>query len=350
MAIVKNKILLVGLFVNPKNKGKIYRTASDQLAEVLDMNGHPIIKTSTQVSRFWRAFDILFTILWKSPFYTIAILPYYGSGNAFIIENVSSKLLKLLGKKIILVVHGGGLPNRLAKNEKKYSAILKRVHQVVCPSNYLKNEILKYGIQSIVIENVVKLSDYSFISKQIFTPHLLWMRAFEPTYNPLMAIRVFALVKKKYPTATLTMAGKDLGLLQQTKLLAQELHVDDAIVYRGYVFTEDKTKLAQKTDIYLCTNKIDNAPVTFIEMMAMGLPIVSVNVGGIPFIVSHEENGLLVNYDDDAAMFNCIDAVIQNPALGIKIAQNGLTFSKQYDEKVVLSKWEVLFYKLSNQF
>jgi hypothetical protein len=49
------------------------------------------------------------------------------------------------------------------------------------------------------------------------------MRAFEPTYNPLMAIRVFALVKKKYPTATLTMAGKDLGLLQETKRLAEEL-------------------------------------------------------------------------------------------------------------------------------
>jgi glycosyltransferase involved in cell wall biosynthesis len=122
------------------------------------------------------------------------------------------------------------------------------------------------------------------------------------------------------------MAGKDLGLLQETKRLAEELKIHDAIVYPGYVFTEDKTKLAQKTDVYLCTNKIDNAPVTFIEMMAMGLPIVSVNVGGIPFIVSHEENGLLVNYDDDAAMFNCIDAVIQNPALGIKIAQNGLTF------------------------
>jgi glycosyltransferase involved in cell wall biosynthesis len=174
------------------------------------------------------------------------------------------------------------------------------------------------------------------------------MRAFEPTYNPLMAIRVFALVKK-YPTATLTMAGKDLGLLQETKRLAEELKIHDAIVYPGYVFTEDKTKLAQKTDVYLCTNKIDNAPVTFIEMMAMGLPIVSVNVGGIPFIVSHEENGLLVNYDDDAAMFNCIDAVIQNPALGIKIAQNGLTFLNSTMKKW-LSKWEVLFYKLSNQF
>lgn len=335
-----SKILMTGLFVSAKNKDLIYRTASDQLAEVLANYGHSLIKTSTQVNKYLRALDILLTIVLKFFSYKIAIVPYYGSSNAFIIENWSTIFLKLLGKKIILVVHGGGLPSRLKNNSNKYLSILKRATHVITPSPYLQQELKVYGIHCTVIENVVKLSDYSFHEKQIYAPKLLWMRAFSDIYNPEMAVRVFAQVKKYFPQATLVMAGKDLGTLPQTKTLAAELNVLDSIQFPGYVHTEQKNTLAKQTDIYLCTNRIDNAPVTFIEMMALGLPIVSVNIGGIPYLISSERNGLLVNLDDDTAMANAIIRLIENPLLTQQLVANGLVTSKNYDELVVLKKWE----------
>ncbi len=340
------KILIVGLFVSPSNKNIIYRTAADQLAEIIKTNGHRIIKTSTKVNKFLRAIDILFTILFRSFTYKIAILPYYGSENAFIIENISSKLLKLLRKKVVLVVHGGGLPQRINENPKKYLAILERVDEVVCPSAYLQHELMKYDINSIVIENVLKLSDYQFTEKKKFEPNILWMRAFSDIYHPIMAIKVFAEVLKKMPTAKMIMAGKDLGNLAEVKLLAQELKVDEHISFPGYVQTENKNRLANEVDVYICTNKIDNAPVTFIEMMALGIPIVSVNTGGIPFLVTDNFNALLVKFDDHIEMANRIINLVQNPVLANTLVQNGLNTSKKYDEKVVLTKWEMLMYKL----
>jgi glycosyltransferase involved in cell wall biosynthesis len=335
-------ILMTGLFVSPKNKDLIYRTASDQLAEVLAQHQYKLIKTSTQVNKYFRALDILSTIFLKTFSYKIAIVPYYGSSNAFIIENWSTRLLKLLGKKIILVVHGGGLPSRLALNANKYLSVLDRATEVVCPSPYLQHELKQYGIISSVVENVVKLSDYTFTAKDSFAPRLLWMRAFSDIYNPEMAVRVFAEVKKKLPNATMIMAGKDLGTLPNVKALATELNVIESIQFPGYIHTEQKNELATQTDIYLCTNRIDNAPVTFIEMMALGLPIVSVNIGGIPFIVTHEHNGLLVNLDDDIAMANAIISLTQNAAFAKKIVANGLQTAAKYDEAVVVKKWQQL--------
>ena len=346
MHLKNKKILITGLFVSTRNKDIIYRTAADQLAEVLIENKFSLIKTSYQVNKFLRAIDIMLTILFKSFFYKIAIVPFYGSANAFIIENWSTKLLRLLNKKIILIVHGGGLPSRLQNNPKKYLSVLKRATQIVCPSPFLQHEIKKYGIDSLVIENVLKLSDYQCVNKESFTPKILWMRAFSDIYNPLMAVRVLARLMKIMPTTTLIMAGKDLGNLADVKQLAKQLNVENNISYPGYVHTETKNELAKQIDIYICTNKVDNAPVTFIEMMALGIPIVSVNVGGIPYLVKDNINGLLVNLDDDEAMVSAILRIVNNSKLGKQIAKNGLNTSQQYGSEIVVAKWQSLFNKL----
>ena len=92
---------------------------------------------------------------------------------------------------------------------------------------------------------------------------------------------------------------------------------------------------------------IDNAPVTFIEMMAMGLPVVSTNVGGIPFLVTDEVNGLLISPNDDEAMAAAIDSIIQNSDKGMHLAKNGHAFSKQFDAEPVMKKWAKVFDELS---
>ena len=81
-------------------------------------------------------------------------------------------------------------------------------------------------------------------------------------------------------------------------------------------------------------------------MMAMGLPIVSVNIGGIPFLIKDEKNGLLVNLDDDEAMATRIISVIEQPALGKKLVKNALQFSKQFGEEPVIEKWKKVFKEL----
>lgn len=346
MFLKQQKILITGLFVNSKNANKIYRTAADQLAEILAEHGFKIIKSSTVVNKYLRALDILATIVFKSWSYKIAIVPFYGSTNAYIIENWSTLILRLLGKKIILVVHGGGLPIRLSNNANKYLKVLNRANTVVCPSPYLQHEIGKYQVESIVIENVLKLSDYQFHAKETFRPNIFWMRTFEDVYHPFMAVEVLAKLKETFPEARMIMAGGDAGLLQQTKELAEEKGVSNSISFPGYINNQQKNNLAKEFDIYICTNKIDNAPVTLVEMMCLGLPIVTVNSGGIPYMIKNGENGIVVNFDDVSAMSSAIAEIIQHPELGKRLVQNGLLITKKYGAESVVQKWVSLFNQL----
>ncbi len=341
--MTNKKILITGLFLNEENKHIIYRTAADQLAELMEKNNYPIIKTSYKPGRIPRLIDTCKTIFAKASEYNIAIVPFYGGFRSLVLEAVVCYLLKALGKKIVLVIHGGGIPDRMKLKASRYIPILKTAKVLVAPSNFLIEELKPYGLQIELIENVLNLKEYQFHQKQNLRPHIFWMRTFEDLYNPLMAVRVFKLVKEKYPEAKMLMAGRDAGMLQATHDLVNELQLKDSISFSGYVTNKDKNEIANEYDIYTCTNIIDNAPVSLIEMMSLGVAVVSTNAGGIPYLATDKHNALLVDIDDDKAMFGAIDSLMKDDAKAQQLIANGLQTAQQYDEQPVMKKWaEVL--------
>jgi glycosyltransferase involved in cell wall biosynthesis len=341
-----NTIFIVGLFLSEQNKGKIMRTAADQLAELLTKYGYSVITTSVQLNKFIRLIDTLFSIIWNSRKYKIAVVPLYGTLGSYIWETSATLLLKLIGKKVIMVVHGGSIPQRMNNNAKQYLLPLKRADIVACPSNFILTALKAHEVESRLIENLINLKDYHFEMKQSFGPKLLWMRTIEDIYNPEMAVRVAAILVKKYADLRLVMAGYDRGSLPLVKALAEQLNVLDKIEFPGYITNEQKNKYARALDFYICTNKIDNAPVSLIEMMALGLPVVTVNSGGIPYLITDGYNGRMVNLDDDQAMADAIVDIIENPQQGIELLTNGFAFAHRFDETAVIEKWRAAFAEL----
>jgi glycosyltransferase involved in cell wall biosynthesis len=342
-----SQVLIIGLFLSDKNRHKILRTAADQLKECFVDNGIEVISTSTIMNKWGRFVDTMTTIIFKRKSYKVAIVPLYGGTMSHIWERASSNLLKWLGKKVVVIVHSSSITTSMQKDPALYIQSFKRADVVVCPSTFFIEFLKDYGVGSVLIENVLNLDDYRFHKKEIFRPKILWMRTLEDVYNPEMAIRVANLLSKRYADFEMVMAGHDRGMLNITKQLAADMGVAGKVSFPGYINNSQKDQLAHEFDIYICTNRHDNAPVSFIEMMAMGLPIVSVNVGGIPHFVKHEYNGYLVNPDDDVAMADAIDRVINNPEKTKQLVENGIAFSKLFDEEVVVKKWTTLFSKLN---
>ena len=341
------KILIVGLFLSEKNRHLTMRTAADQLAELLQQNGVQTINVSNKLNKFRRFAETVLTILLARKQYDIGIVPLYGGTMSYIWEAVSSGLLRLLNKKVVLIVHGGSIPATMNTSPGRYLRSFKKADVVICPSAYLQTVLQGYGIESMLIENVVQLREYTYRDKHTFAPSLFWMRTLEEVYNPAMAIQVGGLLAKRYPQFKMVMAGYDRGLLPQLQALAAGLGIGDRVIFPGYISQQQKEAFAAGYDIYICTNRIDNAPVSFIEMMAMGLPIVSVKVGGIPYIIKDGENGLLVAPDDATAMAEVIISLVQQPGKARYLAENGYTFSRGFDAAPVFAKWLRLFNHLS---
>jgi glycosyltransferase involved in cell wall biosynthesis len=66
----------------------------------------------------------------------------------------------------------------------------------------------------------------------------------------------------------------------------------------GYLSTEDIIREMLNSDIYIHTSKIENSPNSICEAMALGLPIIATNVGGVPTLIEDNVNGILVQEDE----------------------------------------------------
>lgn len=337
--MLNHSVLIIGVFNRKNKEPRNYTSAAEQLADLFRKHKLEIITTSFFRNKILRLADTLYTIILNKRKFEIAILPVYGTPLSFFWQEISARLLQLYGKKIILIVHGGSIPGRMQQNARPFLRAFKRAKLIICPSRYLQDVLATYQVTSIVIENVLNLSNYSFFAKQEIRPRLIWMRAFEGVYNPLMAVRVAGILQKKIPGFRMVMAGSDRGMLAEIKSVIAKMNLENSVLLPGYLTLEAKLEYARECDIYINTNHIDNAPVSLIEFMALGLPVVSVNTGGIPFLIENESTGLLVDDDDEEAMVEKIEFLLEHQEFAKKMALKAYEFSRHFDEINVWHKW-----------
>ena len=218
--------------------------------------------------------------------------------------------------------------------------VFATAYQNVAPSSYLKQEFENAGFTNVIhIPNSIEIDKYQFKSRAELTPKLLWVRAFASIYNPEMAVKVLQQLQEKHPSATLTMVGPDKdGSLQTTKAFAESIGV--AVNFTGQLAKEDWWKLASEHDIFINTTHFDNTPISVMEAMALGLPLVSTNVGGIPYLLTDKENALLVPDNDDKAMTEAILDLLNDNVKSNQMAKNARTSIEQMDWNVVKEGWK----------
>jgi glycosyltransferase involved in cell wall biosynthesis len=276
------------------------------------------------------------------PWVDVLIVETY-SGPSFVVEDIASYLGRAYGKPVILHLHGGAMPVFARRFPKWTSRVLRRAAAIVTPSDFLARATAFDRAGAHVIPNVIEMNDYAYRHRERVSPRLFWMRAYHEIYNPVMAVRVLARVREILPDATLAMAGQSKGMWQEVSRAAHELRVAGAFEMLGFLDEIHKRRVADRHDIFINTTHVDNAPVGVVEMCALGLPVVSTNVGGIPDLLTHEETGLLVPDADEQAMTDAIVRLVREPALAARLSRNGPALAAQCAWPAVLAKWEALF-------
>jgi len=140
------------------------------------------------------------------------------------------------------------------------------------------------------------------------------------------------------------MVGPDKdGTLQECKDLAKELDVEKHIRFMGKMQKEDWIELSKEYDIFINTTNYDNTPVSVMEAMALGMPVVSTNVGGIPYLLQDREDALLVDANDDKAMVEMIIELIDNIDISKDIVVQARQKVEGFDWNMVKKQWIDLF-------
>lgn len=304
-----------------QSSGNHSTTQAQLLSNYFRQDGYDVTSVSSKRGRIGRLLDVVHSTIRNRNRIDVMLIEVY-SGLSFVLADIGSWVGKLLGIPSVLVLHGGNLPEFASEHPRWVKRVLDRARVVVAPSNFLAEAMEKRGHFVRVVPNVMSEFPVSTANRTGETK-LLWMRSFHPIYNPMMAVEVFALLKQKVPNAIMVMAGSDKGLKNATKQFAMEKNVADSILFPGFLTQDDKAKEFSDAKIYINTNTIDNSPVSIIEAWAYGLPVVSTNVGGIPYIVTDGVNGLLVASGDAKGMAEKIETLINSPELAESLSRHG---------------------------
>jgi glycosyltransferase involved in cell wall biosynthesis len=301
-----------------------------------------VVLASGKANKFLRLTEMISCLLKHRKDVSILLIDCYSS-TAFWYVVITSTIARWFNIPYIPILHGGDLPARLKKWPRLSSYVFSNSATNVSPSLYLKEHFVNAGFGVSYIPNFIELDQYQFLKRSDFKPRLLWVRAFHQIYNPTLAIDVLKLVSVKFKDASLCMIGTDKdGSLEIVKSKAQQEGVIHQLEITGYLTKEQWKQKSEEFDIFINTTNFDNMPVSVIEAMALGLPIVSTNAGGLPYLIQHLENGLLVKTDDAQGFMEAVEKIVTNPELGHKLAVNARLKVEDFDWLVVKDKWKIV--------
>ncbi|GGG52933.1 glycosyltransferase family 4 protein [Bizionia arctica] len=308
----------------------------------LEQEGYNLTYASSKANKIARLLDMLWTCFSQRKRTDVVLIDTYSTQN-FYYALLVSQLCRVLGLPYIPVLHGGNLPQRLKNSPKLSQAIFKNGYKLVSPSLWLKEAFEEEGYQNIhYIPNSLELEHYIFQEKTLDEVKLLWVRSFSSIYNPELAVKVLKALQDQGIAASLCMVGPDSdGSLETVKQLASSLKV--SVTFTGKLPKEEWIALAKDYNIFINTTNFDNMPVSVIEAMALGLPVVSTNVGGLPYLIDHKTDGLLVPPNNVEVFVEAIKQLISHPEATQVMTLNARKKVEAFDWEVVKEKWfEVL--------
>src|SRR6476646_8151641 len=252
---------------------------------------------------------------------------------------------KWLGKRVVVNYRSGEAEDHLTRWPKTSVPTLQRADAVATASRYLVDVFARFGIQAGSIANFVDPEAVRYSRRDVLKPVFLSNRNFQSLYNVPCVLRAFARIQAQRPDARLIVVGSGPEG-ERVHALAKELSLRN-VEFVGAVKPTEMGRYYDEADVYLNASDIDNMPNSIIESFACGLPVVTTRAGGIPYVVEHERNGLLVDCGDHAALAAAALRLLDDPALARRLIDEGLSDVKRlYTWEAVRDGWAALYRRL----
>jgi glycosyltransferase involved in cell wall biosynthesis len=313
-------------------------TSIETLGSFLEAEGFTVHYASSKKSKPLRMLEMILMTFKYAKKVDYVLIDTYSTKNfwyAFIV----SQLCRILNAKYIPKLHGGALPNRIVKTKFFSNLIFKNAYINIAPSYYLFEAFKANGYTNLkYIPNTIELQLYTQSVKVFEVPKILWVRSFAKIYNPIMAVKVYIALKKIYPEAKLCMIGpKKDDSYEKTVRFAKKNNVE--VSFTGKLSKEEWIAVSKDYNVFINTTHFDNTPISVIEAMALGLPVVSTNVGGIPYLLEHDVNALLVGDNQTEEMIRQINRLFTEPKLAENLSQKAKETVQGFDWEIVKKQW-----------
>ena len=335
---MKKRILYIGNKLS--SKGTV--TTIETLSNLLSSEGYGVVSVSNVQNKVVRLLDMLWSTFKYRKKVDVVLIDTYSTQNFYYAVGVA-KICKLFNIPYIPILHGGNLPFRIEQSPKLSKKLFKGAKTNIAPSHYLLNASKEKGYTNLTyIPNTIELKKYPYKKRETIQLNLLWVRSFSEIYNPKLALEIVEKLVAQNIEVNLCMVGpeKDGALKECQEIVSQKKL---PVTFTGLLSKEEWIDLSKDCDLFINTTNFDNTPVSMMEAMALGLPVISTNVGGIPYLIENNETGVLLPPNDSQAFVDAILNLYKNPSKTFEISKNARTAVEKFDWEVVKEKWiEVL--------
>ena len=169
---------------------------------------------------------------------------------------------------------------------------------------------------------------------------------FRPQKNPMALVEAFAEATRERAAAHLWMAG-DGPLVEPCRALAARLGAAGRVHFPG--LCQDVPELLSACDFFALASDWEGSPVSILEAMAARLPVVATAVGGVPELVEHGANGLLVPPGDKASLTQALAELAGNAALRSAMSCFAAARAERFDVRQMVAAYGTLFERLARR-
>lgn len=264
-------------------------------------------------------------------------------------KSIIASLARRFGVPVLLHLHGSEMKDfygGLSWPAKRLVAFqLRQASAVLVLSESWRQFVLAISPRAnvVVLPNYVTLPEVSRIGRsvrgivQVLFLGLVGER--KGIYDLLPAFRKAA---SENPELRLVVGGN--GEIEKARAMAAELGLSDRVEFRGWVSGEDKEKLLSSSDVFVLPSHNEGLPVSMLEAMSWGLPVIASHVGGIRELVRHQVDGLVIAPKDIEALASCLARLSKAEGLRKGMGASGrLRVEQAYSQNMVLPRLEALY-------
>ena len=334
---LSSKVLMAGNYYENHHPGGISAVVQYWSEYIEDLQYYPTYKLSNVGVRVWWFFYSYLRLAIRMMFDSnVKILHLHSAADgSFLRKSLLVKLGKFFKKKVVLHIHASRFKdfyNESSSAKQKWIInTIDKVDVLIVLSNSWREWFISIGVPEdkiVVLHNITafptvlpgaKVNDGKI--------HFLFLGEIGHRKGVFDIIRAISNHKE-------ALAGKielRIGGNKNEELLLSEIRehgLEDIVKFEGWVGGEKKLQLLNWSDIFILPSFNEGLPISILEAMSYGQPIISTAVGGIPEVVENGINGIIVTPGNDDEIYASMMFYVQNKDC---VIEHGLESKKRVE-------------------
>jgi glycosyltransferase involved in cell wall biosynthesis len=251
---------------------------------------------------------------------------HVASRQSFWRKSILLTICRLFGVRTILHVHGAEFMQFYGEESgpivrRCIEYVFNHVDHIIVLSPQWKRDVADFTTNEhvTVIYNAVSMPEIDRRPDADAEPRIAFLGRLGQRKGIYDLLKAFQEIKKVIPSCKLDVAGD--GELERAREYADELGLGDSVSILGWIDSSEREEILRNAALFVLPSYAEGLPMSLLEAMAAGLPVVTTNVGGIPDLVTDGKDGVIVEPGDVAALTDAIKGILLDAKFGERLGK-----------------------------